>query len=83
MHGIDDINDAEKFRSVVITADRDQLPPLPEGTFYISDIIGLNVYDNDKYIGVIYDWIETGRNNVYVIKREKGKNAQFTFSVLS
>ena len=74
LHGIDDINDAEKFRSVVITADRDQLPPLPEGTFYISDIIGLNVYDNDKYIGVIYDWIETGRNNVYVIKREKGKD---------
>ena len=71
---IGDISQAETFKGKIITADRDNLPPLPEGVFYIEDILGLEVYDDDKYIGKIYDWIETGRNNVYVIKREKGKD---------
>ena len=41
---------------------------------YIKDIIGLSVYEGEKFIGEITDWIETGSNNVYVIKRPKGKD---------
>ena len=74
LENIDDINVAEGFKGAIITADREKLPPLPEGTYYITDIIGLEVYEDEKYIGKISDWIETGSNNVYVIKRPKGKD---------
>ena len=74
LKNIDDINVAEGFKGAIITADREMLPPLPEGTYYITDIIGLEVYEDEKYIGKISDWIETGSNNVYVIKRPKGKD---------
>ena len=74
LKNIDDINIAEGFKGAIITADREKLPPLPEGTYYITDIIGLEVYEDEKYIGKISDWIETGSNNVYVIKRPKGKD---------
>ena len=74
LENIDDINVAEGLKGAVITADREKLPPLPEGTYYITDIIGLEVYEDEKYIGKISDWIETGSNNVYIIKRSKGKD---------
>ena len=74
LENIDDINVAEGLKGAIITADREKLPPLPEGTYYITDIIGLEVYEDKKYIGKISDWIETGSNNVYIIKRPKGKD---------
>ena len=71
---LDSIEDAEKLKNKVIYANEDEMPPLPEGVFYIKDIIGLSVYDGDNFIGEITDWIETGANNVYVIKRPNGKD---------
>ena len=50
------------------------MPPLPEGVYYLKDIIGLSVYEGEKFIGEVTDWIETGANNVYIIKRPKGKD---------
>ena len=71
---LDTIEEAEKLKNKVICADEAEMPPLPEGVFYIKDIIGLSVYDGDKLIGEITDWIETGANNVYIIKRPNGKD---------
>ncbi len=71
---LDTIEEAEKLKNKVIYADEDEMPPLPEGVFYIKDIIGLSVYDGDKFIGEVTDWIETGANNVYIIKRPNGKD---------
>jgi len=40
-----------------------------ENQFYWNDLIGLNVYlDNEEKIGVVADMIETGSNDVLVIK---------------
>lgn len=71
---IDTIESAETLKGKVITADEKDMPPLPDGVFYIRDIMGMEVYDGEKHIGQIYDWIETGTNNVYVIKRPSGKD---------
>lgn len=68
------IEEAEKLKNKVVYANEDEMPPLPEGTFYIRDIMGLSVYDGEKLIGKIVDWIETGANNVYIIKRPNGKD---------
>ena len=74
LENLDAIEDAEKLKNKIIFAVESEMPPLPEGTFYIKDIIGLSVYDGEKFIGKIVDWIETGANNVYVIKRDNGKD---------
>ncbi len=71
---LDSIEDAVKLKNMVICANEDEMLPLPEGVFYIKDIIGLSVYDGENFIGEIVDWIETGANNVYIIKRPKGKD---------
>lgn len=71
---LDTIENAEKLKNKIIYANEDEMPPLPEGTYYIKDIMGLSVYEGERLIGEIVDWIETGANNVYIIKRQKGKD---------
>lgn len=74
LSGVDNLNFAESLKGKIIKADRDMLPPLEDGTYYLSDIMGIDVFEGDTKIGVVYDWIETGSKNVYVIKRDNKKD---------
>ena len=68
------IDDAEKYKNKVLTAERDMLGELPEGAYYIADLIGLNVIDDTgRHIGVISDVFNTGSNDIYEVKREGQK----------
>ena len=54
----------------VTTADR---PELPDGEYYHHQLIGLNVLtDDDRNLGVLVDIIETGANDVYVVRDADG-----------
>ena len=69
LEGIDDINRAELFRNKIVTIEREALGELPEGTYYMVDILDLPVKTADGTIlGVIDDIIKTGSNDVYVLK---------------
>lgn len=69
LEGIEDINQAELFRNKIVTIEREALGELPEGTYYMVDILGLPVKTADGTIlGVIDDIIKTGSNDVYVLK---------------
>ena len=73
--GIEDINEAEKLKNKILFADREAFGELPEGVYYIQDIIGLDVITDDgKMLGRIVDCFPTGSNDVYVVKPEKGKD---------
>ncbi|HIT85670.1 MAG TPA: 16S rRNA processing protein RimM [Candidatus Ornithomonoglobus intestinigallinarum] len=71
---INDINEAEKYKGITLLADRDDLWELEEGVYYIADLIGLDVYDENGRIGVIADVLNTGANDIYDVKREGKKN---------
>lgn len=72
--GIDTIEEAEKLRNSFILVDREIFGELPEGVYYIADLIGLDVYTkNNEYLGKVDDIFETGSNDVYVVKDELGK----------
>ena len=44
---------------------------MPEGTFYMEDILGLQVVTNgEKELGEIVEILETGANDVYVTDQE-------------
>ena len=54
--------------------DRGQLVELDANQYYWNDLIGLEVYlEEGEQIGVVKDIIETGSNDVLVIKGSKGE----------
>ncbi|MHC1721245.1 MAG: ribosome maturation factor RimM [Clostridiaceae bacterium] len=69
LEGIDSIEEGRKFTDKYIEVKREDAVTLPEGSFFIADLIGCSVYDtNGKNLGVIADVIKTGSNDVYWIK---------------
>ena len=70
-----DINEAEKYKNRVLYAERASLGELPEGVYYIADLIGLDVVKEDgEKVCVISDVLYTGSNDIYEVKREGQKN---------
>ena len=74
VEGINNINEAELLKNKIVTIEREMLGELPEGTYYIADIIGLEVRStNGNILGGIDNVISTGSNDVYEVKREGKK----------
>lgn len=72
--GIDDINSAEIYKNCYIKIDRSDAVELPEDSYFIIDLIGVEVItDKGENIGNIIDVFSTGANDVYVVKNELGK----------
>lgn len=72
---IPDINEAERYRNYYIKISRDKARKLPKDTYYIADLIGLEVYNenSNELLGKVDDIFSTGSNDVYVVKDELGK----------
>lgn len=74
LEGIDSIEEAEKYRNFYLKIEKKSQEELGEDTYYIVDLIGIDVYsDNDEYLGKIEDVFPTGSNDVYVVKDNLGK----------
>ena len=68
LDGVNNINEAELLRNKVVTIEREILGELPEGTYYIADLEGLEVKTVDgQVLGTIDEGIKTGSNDVYVL----------------
>lgn len=66
--GIDNMNQAELMKNKVVFAQRDVFS-LPEGRYFVTDIIGLCVKEEDgRVLGYVEDVIKTGSNDVYSLK---------------
>lgn len=67
--GIDTIEDAEKLRNQVLYIRRDDAK-LPDGRYFVSEIIGAQVFDadTDALLGILTDVSPTGANDVWHIK---------------
>ncbi len=71
---IDCIEEAEKLKGLLMKVDRANAVKLPKDSFFITDILGLKVYDeNNSLLGELTDVIQTGSNDVYIVKNEAGK----------
>lgn len=71
---LDTIEKAEIYKNAVLLASREELGELPEGVYYIADLIGCTVFADGEKVGVLADVFSTGSNDVYDIKREGKKN---------
>jgi 16S rRNA processing protein RimM len=70
--GIDDRDVAALLGRAEIEVDRAELPELPEGEYYWHQLIGLKVLakaaDAELLLGSITDMMETGANDVMVVR---------------
>ena len=72
--GIENPEDADLLRGSYLVINRKDAKPLEEGTYYIVDLLGLEVYtDEGILLGKVDDIFNTGSNDIYVVKDELGK----------
>lgn len=69
LKGINDRNIVEKMLPFTIKIERQVLPELEEGEFYIADLIGASVFElggSDK-IGILKDVYDNGMQDIFII----------------
>ena len=71
---IGSIEEAALLRQKELYIDRAHAIPLEEGEYYLADIIGSQVFDEEgNLLGILEDYLETAAQDVYRIRRENGK----------
>ena len=74
LEGIDNRDLAEEFVGRELFTPKDVLPNLnQEDIYYWNDLIGVSVFEENNLLGKLVSIIETGANDVYVIKGEDGE----------
>lgn len=72
------INEVERFRNAELYVTRENAVPLDEGEYFVCDLIGLKVVDeDDNEVGVLTDVLQTAANDVYEIETSDGKKHLF------
>ncbi|MFQ8601690.1 MAG: ribosome maturation factor RimM [Anaerovoracaceae bacterium] len=75
LSGIDDRNEAEAAKGVELYITESDLPELPEGVFYIRELIGMNVMESEKdmFLGTVTDVIQNTAQDIFEVEQENGK----------
>jgi 16S rRNA processing protein RimM len=74
LKGVETPEEAGQFRNQWIYVKAADMPALPEGQIYQHELLGFKVVDeSDNPLGELVEIIETGANDVYVVKDESGK----------
>ena len=72
--GIDNINDVEKYRQKELYVPRKNAVRLSRDEYFVADLMGLRVVDEtDAEVGILEEVMETGANDVYVIRMADSK----------
>ncbi len=62
--------EARILTNQIVYVKAEDLPDLPENEYYHHDLIGIRVVDEDqKELGTLAEILETGANDVYIVKR--------------
>ena len=70
---IDSLDEIQKYKGCDLMVSRENAQPLQENEYYIGDLLGLSVEsDEGRKLGVLSDVLQTGANDVYVVKRPDG-----------
>ena len=68
------INEVEQYKHCSLYVEREDAVKCEEDEYYIADLVGCTVYnEDDSELGDLIDVIQTGANDVYVVRMESGK----------
>lgn len=74
LSGIDDRNGAEAVKGKEIFITEADLPVLPEGQFYVRDLIGMTVKEQDGVpLGKVVNVLQNTAQDIFEVERENGK----------
>lgn len=83
LESIPDRDEAARLLGAEIAVNREQLPPAPEGEYYWTDLIGLTVINHKGVtLGKIDHLLETGANDVLVVKGERERLIPFLLELV-
>ncbi|MCS7173899.1 MAG: ribosome maturation factor RimM [Armatimonadetes bacterium] len=72
LRGVEGREAAEALRGRELRIPQEEAPPLPEGTYYVADILGLEVRTPEgKVLGRVREVLRTGANDVYVVAGDR------------
>ena len=71
--GVDAPEVAAALAGYEVAVPRAEAPPLPAGVFYHYDILGLEVVEGDRPLGVVREIVETPAHEVYVVRGAAGE----------
>lgn len=76
--GFDTIEDIQPYKQAKLLVDREHAVRLRKDEYFVADLIGTKVVsDEGTELGVMTDVIETGANDVYVVKNSEGEETLF------
>ena len=71
--GVESIGEAEKLKDAELVLPESQLVPLPEGRYYLFELVGLEVFTTEGApLGKLEEVLVTGSNDVYRVVRPVG-----------
>ncbi|MCI1966722.1 MAG: ribosome maturation factor RimM [Oscillospiraceae bacterium] len=75
LEGVETVEQADLLRNKIVYLNRSDVA-LPQGRYFMQDLIGLDVYDADTflYYGTLTRVMRTGANDVYQITAQDHKN---------
>ena len=74
LEGADDRNAAEALRGKELYITEDDLPELPEGQYYMRDLIGMSVTEEDgNLLGHVTDVLQNTAQDIFEVESENGK----------
>ena len=72
--GFNEREQLDVLRNAAVFVHKDDIPELEDGELYLHQIIGLDVITDDgEELGKIVDIIETGANNMFVVRNNSEK----------
>jgi 16S rRNA processing protein RimM len=78
LQGVTTREAAEDLKGQVVRIDREQAKPLGEDEYYHFELIGIEVFtETGDRVGTLAEIIETGANDVYVVRDEEGNESLF------
>ena len=72
IRGVDDREQAREYGGLELGVPAMQLPTLPEDEYYWHQLVSLKVYTQEQLLGAVDHLIETGANDVLVVKPCEG-----------
>jgi 16S rRNA processing protein RimM len=65
---IENMDQGAALKGQLLQIPETELKPLPEGRYYIFQLVGLDVYAGDIYYGKITEVLQPGSNDAYVVR---------------
>jgi 16S rRNA processing protein RimM len=83
LKGIDNSDAAVKLKGLYLKVNRENAVKLPEGSYFICDLVGCEVIDIVAgKLGILADVLKTGSNDVYVVSNETNSGKEILIPAL-